>query len=172
MKAWILFLLVSIAVFGGTYVFLRPPAENTDPKNFKFMHCSKCGKEQPFQADIAQKKCTKCKKKKGEEPGDLIPTVKSFDGRRVDRWRMLKSAILVEGVLFLFGLTRMVSRKKTIKPAEISCLMQCPGCSMKLRFRPRSAGQIGMCPRCKKKFIFPKDAPQFYEGEEVHHTFD
>ena len=172
MKSWILFLTGSAIVFGLTFYFLQPKIEKIDPKDYKYMHCSRCGKEVMYAEDIVKNKCAKCLKSKEKEPGSMIPTVKSFDGRRVDPARALKSALLVEIVLFLFGLVRMVSKKKNAKPLEISCLMQCPGCHMKLKFRPKSVGEIGMCPRCKKKFIFPKDAPQYYEGEEVHHEFD
>ena len=66
---------------------------------------------------------------------------------------LLLILLAVAALLAIGGYLFVRSRRPAQE--EPYCNFKCPGCGRKLRYRPRQAGNSGMCPRCNKAFTFP-----------------
>jgi len=151
-------LVVGAIVMGVTvwrFHAARPPELAKEDR--KFMHCSKCGQEMPYEVRRFEQDCVFC-----SEKGPLVATKESLKktGLPPSPFVQMIPALLIEVTLLAGAVYWYASRRKKILPEEEELIFECGGCRRKLGYKVSKIGQMGQCPRCKRRFIFPEMAPE------------
>jgi hypothetical protein len=162
-RTLIAILAIAAAVMGLTVWLAQPPQLPPVPESDRrYMHCPNCPKEMRYDVAKAKKGCPLC----GYE-GELIATKKPLaeSDPPPNKWWYLIAPLLVEanlllGALLLYATLR---RRRPTKEEEF-LYMECVRCHQKLRYRLARVGEVGQCPRCKRRQVFP---PPVLEEEEV-----
>jgi hypothetical protein len=165
-KRWVqlcVMLLAGLLVMLLSVLILKPkviPKEDTS--QFKFMHCTVCSLELPYNKDIAEKRCAKCV---GAKVGFFVPTTESVKkGGLLDPWRWVYSALFIETLVLLSSVVYLLYLPVT-DPTKVFYVLTCPHCSQKLRYRAVSLGGIGSCSRCKRMLRFPEEDDAILEAD-------
>ncbi len=137
-----------------SFVFLAPTNKKIATDKFKYLDCPKCGFEIPFQEHLLGKPCPKCKTPKGEFIGS-IESVKKM-GSPPNPWHSFNVAIII-GIVAYLGAVVLALSFPPKDPEDEFLTFNCRNCHRNLRYRKRSAGQIGQCPNCRKPVLFPKE---------------
>lgn len=140
---------------GLAYVLFAPGDRKAGGGQYKFLYCAECGFERPYDAQLADTRCTLCKPPK---VGYLRPAVESVrkGGRPPWPWNRFVIAVGIKVVALLGGLVYVLGRRPAAEAEkEAYASWACPHCKRRLKFRLSSAGKAGQCPRCKRFFKFP-----------------
>src|SRR5262245_62318000 len=146
-------LVVGAAVVAVT-VWLTYPKTTTligDPSKYKFMHCSRCGREVKFDVDHYDSGCQKC-------GGRLNPTQESIavTGRPPNPYFKMAALVLVDLIVVMAAIL-WVTRRRLAEPDEDFLYMNCEKCRQKIRYREQQIGLAAMCRRCKPAFMYPEE---------------
>jgi hypothetical protein len=153
--------LIGILVGGAlvmsvtAWFYSQKKASPVKPEDRRFMHCPQCLKELPYEALRAEKGCQLCGAK-----DELVPTKESLKttgeppslGARLIVPLLIEANVLLGVVMLYFYLT---SRWKRTKEDE-ALYMECDHCHQRLRYKSSRGGQVGQCPRCKHRLLFPR----------------
>ncbi len=145
---------------GISWLLLAPSNKPNSGAEYKYMHCKTCRTERAYDLRFADLKCLKCSPQKD---GSYVPTVASISSAGGNPWKWFGIAVALEVILYMGLVVYLVSpRSAVIEERFLYC--NCPKCKWRLRFRERSAGKDGACPRCKRTFRFP--APEQADDHE------
>lgn len=162
-----LVLIVLAALAGGvlTWFLLAPHQFRKKSVDYKFMHCTTCGLERPYEAAKANERCMKCQPPK---VGYYEPTEHPVGANgRSNPWRWFNIAIGVEVLALLGTLFYTLRPVKDKEKQQVHWRCSCPHCNWRLRFRASLAGKSGQCPRCRRFFHFPTEDAEIEESEPV-----
>jgi uncharacterized paraquat-inducible protein A len=158
-------ILVSALAIMGVTVWLaygsRPPP--IPDRDRRFMHCPNCEKESPYEAKRFEKECPYCSQK------GLVATKESIrkTGRPDSPFGRMTPPLLVEVTILAAVLYWYASWRLRRAETEGQLHMECGSCHQRIRYKAERIGQIGKCPRCKRRFYYPPAAPD--EDEENSH---
>lgn len=131
---------------------------------YKFIHCSECKMELPYNADMADKRCPKCQPPKTGYFKATQASIKSGGSGAIDPWRYVYVAVFIESVVML-GLTVKVLSAPIFDPKQAYYILPCPHCGQRLRYRGVSLGSLGSCSRCKRMLRFPEEEEAMREED-------
>ena len=146
-------LVVGALIAAGLIWLLLAPGQ-PNAADLKFMHCTTCGFERPYDQNTARERCLRCRPPK---VGYYEATEKTVGGNSFSSpWKWFNIAVGFEVVVFLGGLVFVFQSGRERQSRENYLLCQCPYCNWRLRFRESQAAKGGKCPRCRRLFRFPE----------------
>lgn len=141
-----------LACSGISWLLVAPDTKSKVGSDYQYMHCKTCRTERAYDSRFAELKCLKCSPQKD---AGYVPTVASINGPGSNPWKWFSIAVALEAIIFL-GLLAYLMSPRSVAVQETFLYCNCPSCKWRLRFRERSAGKDGACPRCKRTFRFPE----------------
>lgn len=159
-KRWTQVFLCVLAFCVGLLVTQRvlgPKAEAKnapkDPNVYKFLRCSECKLEMPYNPEQADRNCPKCRPPK---VGFLTPAKESVKtGGDRNPWQRYNIAVIVEGVLLLAAVYYFLSRPVEAVPTEF--VLTCPHCGTGLQYTPAGFDQYALCGGCEQVIKLPDE---------------
>jgi len=126
-----------------------------DPNVYKYIRCSECGTELPYNKDLDGKRCPKCQPPKTGFYYKQKESLKDA-GRASFPLRWFYTAVGLDFLATLAAVVYVCYRPQT-SPADVYYVCNCTSCNQRLRFREISLGELGQCPRCKSILRFPDE---------------
>ena len=159
MNRKILYVLVSGAVAIAVTIWVMYPSSSSflsNPSKYKFLYCSKCEKDEKFDAEKYAKGCAKC----GTE---LAPTEESIAvaGKPSSPFTKLFLWVMAE-LIAVMGAILLLTRRRHSDGEEEFFYFNCPKCKQKIRYREHQVGVQAQCRRCRKAFVYPEGSLEEY----------
>jgi hypothetical protein len=150
---------VGLVVMGLSAWIAYPEAAPPIPeKERRFMHCPHCLRELRYDVQRAKKGCPECGPRQA-----LVPTRRAIADTGPPPGPLARAfvPVLLEVNLLLVVLIcyTLYTRRRS-KEEEEFLYMECGCCDQKLRYRAVRIGQMGQCPRCKHRLVFPPPADE------------
>ncbi len=162
--------LLAIVAVGTVVILLSawlayPVPQVVPEKERHYLHCPKCLRELAYSPERAARGCPRC----GEHQ-KLVPTRESLakTGHPPAPLTRILAVAVIEVNLLLLVLIGYSLYTRRRSPNDEYLYMECSHCEQKLRYRAARIGQVGQCPRCKHRLVFPLPAaagpaPRFWQ---------
>ncbi|HKB03630.1 MAG TPA: hypothetical protein VKD90_15510 [Gemmataceae bacterium] len=146
-------LAVGIVVIAATAwkTYPRTPKSYGDTSQYKFIHCPRCNREEPFTPGALDKECPYCSL-------DRVPTAESVKGKGgpPNPYGRMFALVFAE-LTGVMAAILVVTRKVFDRQDEDFLYFNCDHCRQKIRYREAQVGQPAMCRRCKRGFVYPPE---------------
>lgn len=168
MKRWLQVFIAFVAFAIASYVTQRvlgpkEIAKNAvkDPKVYKYLCCSECRFEIPYNTDQENIICPKCKPPKVGYFKAAKESIKNGGDR--NPWRMYNIGIAVEATTLLALIYLILSRP--IKADPTFYVVNCIHCGLLLKYQPDGVDRFAICAGCDEIIKLP-DADEVMTTED------
>ena len=131
------------------------PGEKQKTDQFKFMHCTECNLEIPFNEELNNRPCTKCRPPKVGFFSATKNSVKSGSGD-ASPWVYYNYGLILTSISYL-GLLYYILSRPIAAPRSNVFVSKCLHCGEYLKYGPDGHDKYVECPKCLNLLKLPDE---------------